>query len=131
MMGEALLELRLVDPDRNRDRIYVVEIDDDLFGAVIVTVTYGRSGSWSRPMRVSVANREAALRLVRERLRRRRTARRRLGASYVLVAAQGSAAVREAAVKAWHRMGGADLTQDRPRGMARLPSAPDLPLFGA
>lgn len=90
MLGEAQIELRLVDREHNRDRIYRIEIDGDLFGQVTVTLTFGRFEGWQRARRFAVTGRQAALALVRERLRRRRTARRRLGAAYELVSASGA-----------------------------------------
>lgn len=139
MLGEAQIELRLVDPERNRDRVYLIEVDDDLFGGMTVTVTHGRRNVWTRPRRLSVPDRAAALRLVAERLKRRNTARRRLGAAYELVSATGGPELRRATVGIWQRLGGADRTGERPQGSDRAaaarqavsPPAPPLPLFAA
>ena len=139
MLGEAHIELRLVDRERNRDRIYVIEVDDDLFGVITVTVTFGRRNAWLRPRRLAVANREEAIRLVQTRLQRRSTARRRLDAAYELVAASGCTDLRAEIVAGWHRLGGADrirstaspsARQARPRCRSERP-APPLPLFAA
>lgn len=131
MLGEAHLELRLVDHERNRDRLYVIEVDEGLFGEVTVTLSYGRRGSWMRSRRVTVKDRAGALRFVASCLKRRSTAWRRLGASYELVHAAGSPDVRTAVVAAWHRLGGADRSMLTPAVRHRRRPAPPLLLFAA
>ena len=76
----AVLEAR--DPDLGRYRAYRLEAGTDLFGIWLVDVTYGRINSPGRLIRY-VANDEAEARLlVRHSLRRRASARKRIGVSY-------------------------------------------------
>lgn len=137
MQGEAVLRLRLVDPARGRDRAYELEVDRDLFGAFTVTMSHGRWGVWSVSRRVSVAGESQAVAFAATRLRRRSTARRRLGAAYELVAASGDR-ICGLVVGEWHRLGGADCRvgfgKATPRPDRRSPPpgrAAALPLFGA
>lgn len=69
------------------DRVYELEVGCDLLGDILVEVRYGR-GKISRRLALHVPDRNAAQKLVRERLRRRASAPRRIGCSYQLVAAQ-------------------------------------------
>lgn len=137
MLGEAAIRLRLCDPARGRDRVYEIEIDGDLFGAFTVTMSHGRWGVWSVSRRVSAAGRGEAVAVAAARLRRRSSARRRLGAGYELIAATGGH-ICGLVVGEWHRLGGADCRvgagEDRPRPGRRSPApgrSPALPLFGA
>jgi hypothetical protein len=76
----ALLEAR--DPTLGRFRAYLLEAGTDLFGAWLVDITYGRIGSRGRRIRYVVQDESEARRLVREHLRRRATAKRRIGVAY-------------------------------------------------
>jgi predicted DNA-binding WGR domain protein len=76
----ALLEAR--DPALGRFRAYLLEAGTDLFGARLVDVTYGRIGTRGRRIRYVVRDEQAARKLVRENLRRRTTAKRRIGVAY-------------------------------------------------
>ncbi len=76
----ALLEAR--DPALGRFRAYLLEAGTDLFGAWLVDVTYGRIGTRGRRIRYVVQNENEARKLVRENLRRRATAERRIGVAY-------------------------------------------------
>jgi hypothetical protein len=76
----ALLEAR--DPSLGRFRSYRLEAGTDLFGAWLVEVTYGRIGTPGRIVRYVVGNEAEARKLVRKTLRRRSTARKRIGVSY-------------------------------------------------
>ena len=38
--------LRAVNPERNVNRSWVCRIERDLFGACVVSVTFGRAGRW-------------------------------------------------------------------------------------
>lgn len=68
----------------NRHRLYVVEIGQDLFGAHTVDIGFGRAGAWQRIQRFAFAAPQDASRLVMARLRRRATARKRIGCPYRL-----------------------------------------------
>ena len=54
----------------------------DLFGAWLVDVTYGRIGTRGRRIRCVVSDENAARKMVRENLRRRATAEKRIGVAY-------------------------------------------------
>ena len=76
----ALLEAR--DPSLGRFRAYLLEAGTDLFGARLVDVTYGRIGTRGQRIRYVVPDETAARKLVRENLRRRATAKQRIGVAY-------------------------------------------------
>ena len=76
----ALLEAR--DPALGRFRAYRLEAGTDLFGAWLVEITYGRIGATGRRVRYLAKDEEEARRLVRQSLRRRATAKKRIGVSY-------------------------------------------------
>lgn len=76
----ALLEAR--DPALGRFRSYRLEAGTDLFGAWLVEITYGRIGTSGRRLRYVVGSEEEARQLVNRTLRRRATARKRIGISY-------------------------------------------------
>jgi predicted DNA-binding WGR domain protein len=105
MLSFVYLRLRLIDSERNRNRVYELEIDHDLFGVITVTARFGRHGARLRDV-VSVAgNLDEANRIATCALRRRLSARRRLGNAYVLTMADGDCA---SLVRHWHKAGGAD-----------------------
>ncbi|MGO9402871.1 MAG: hypothetical protein ACLPVW_05290 [Terriglobales bacterium] len=60
----------------------MLEAGTDLFGAWLVDVTYGRIGTRGRRIRYVVKDESEARKLVRENLRRRATAKRRIGVAY-------------------------------------------------
>ncbi len=77
----ALLEARA--PALGRFRSYRLEAGPDLFGTWLVDVTYGRIGTRGRRVRYVAADEIEAKKLVRRSLRRRATARQRIGVSYL------------------------------------------------
>jgi hypothetical protein len=76
----AMLEAR--DPALGRFRAYRLEAGTDLLGDWLVEITYGRIGTRGRRIRYIVRDESEARKLVRENLRRRATAKRRIGVSY-------------------------------------------------
>ena len=76
----AVLEAR--DPARGCFRSYRVEAGTDLLGDWLVEVTFGRIGSGGRRVAYPVEGEAAAKRCVAGKLRRRATARRRIGTAY-------------------------------------------------
>jgi hypothetical protein len=60
-----------------------LEAGTDLFGAWLVEITYGRIGTPGRRVRYVVGDEAEARKLVRNTLRRRATARKRIGVSYL------------------------------------------------
>ena len=76
----AFLEAR--DPALGRFRAYRLEAGTDLLGDWLVDVTYGRIGTRGRHIRHLVQDETEARKLVRESLRRRSSAKRRIGVGY-------------------------------------------------
>lgn len=133
MLSLTYLRLRLVDPARNRDRSYEVEIDQDLLGDVTVRVRFGRYGRALRDVVHRARDRVDAERIAARILRRRLSARRRLGSAYLLTAADGDC---RSLLRHWHALGGADgrpaVTHHAGRSIRRPTLSPvELPLFAA
>ncbi len=78
----VLLEAR--DPALGRFRSYRLQAGQDLFGAWLVEVTYGRIGTPGRHVRYVAGDAAEARRLVHHCLRRRATAKKRIGVAYCL-----------------------------------------------
>jgi hypothetical protein len=76
----AMLEAR--DPSLGRFRAYRLEAGTDLLGDWLVEITCGRIGTRGRCIRYAVRDETHARKLVRETLRRRATARKRIGVPY-------------------------------------------------
>jgi hypothetical protein len=76
----ALLKAR--DPALGRFRSYRLEAGPDLFGAWLVGVTYGRIATSSRRLHYVAGKEAEARKLVDKSLRRRSTAKKRIGVSY-------------------------------------------------
>lgn len=70
--------------DRNHHRRYEIRVGRDLFGAWTVALRYGRTGRGGQEVRHSAADSEKLRKLIRESLRRRLSAPRRLGCAYRL-----------------------------------------------
>jgi hypothetical protein len=76
----ALLEAR--DPELGRFRSYRLDAGVDLLGHWLVDITYGRIGTRGRRIRHVVSDETEAKKVVRESLRRRASAKRRIGVAY-------------------------------------------------
>lgn len=76
------IELAAIDAARNCRRRYRVEAGQDLFGAWLVTITFGRLGTRGRTIVHVVDDEHQARRLVTACLRVRATAPRRIGVAY-------------------------------------------------
>lgn len=76
----ATLEAR--DPDRGCFRAYQIEAGTDLFGVWVVDITYGRIGTRGRRIRYSANDETEARGVVRSKLNRRSTAKKRIGVAY-------------------------------------------------
>jgi hypothetical protein len=76
MIDDISIELQAKDVGANRLRAWRIEAGPDLFGVWVTTVRFGRSGAAAR-----------ARSFVRTRLRRRGTAKRRIGVAYRVIAA--------------------------------------------
>lgn len=81
MLFACHLEARL--PEANLARAYHVVVSRDLFGLYTVDVTFGRIGRPGRARRYTVNDINGVRAKVREVLKRRLTAPRRLGVAYV------------------------------------------------
>ena len=79
------IELIAIDPAQNIRRRYVIRVTADLFGAFIVETHWGRIGTKGQGKCLSFADRDAAARYVSAILRRRSTARSRIGVAYAPV----------------------------------------------
>lgn len=82
MMSTFTAHLEARDPALGRFRAYLLEAGTDLFGAWLVDVTFGRIGTRGRRIRCVVQDKNVARKLVRENLRRRATAQKRIGVPY-------------------------------------------------
>jgi hypothetical protein len=89
-MMEFSILLHACNPVKNHWRSYHIAAGRDLFGDWIVELTYGRIGSGGRTKVVQVADEEAARHYVRDCLKKRASAPRRIGISYQVVATQGA-----------------------------------------
>ena len=76
-ISPAVTLRRLCGPPHNR-----LDAGTDLFGSWLVEVTYGRIGAPGRSVRYVVDGEEEARQLVRKTLRRRATAKKRIGVGY-------------------------------------------------
>jgi len=77
-----LTRLEAHDATRNIHRRYEVARSPDLFGWTLVELRWGRAGSELRSKVLAAPTVEAADRLVRAVLRKRASARRRIGVAY-------------------------------------------------
>ncbi|MCP4935559.1 MAG: WGR domain-containing protein [bacterium] len=90
---ENLLHIALEahNDNTNHHRTYVVALSRDLFDAWVVTIRYGRTGSLGQQRRQPVDSLEQARALVLQHLKRRLSARRRIGCDYRVVEFCGGA----------------------------------------
>jgi hypothetical protein len=84
MLDAFTARLEACDPARNHFRAYRIEAGTDLLGDWLVDITYGRIGAPGRTIRHVAANEQEARVIVRHCLKRRSTARKRIGVSYQL-----------------------------------------------
>src|SRR4051812_23464502 len=73
-------------PERNHHRRYQVTDGRDLLDDWTVAISYGRTGQAGRELRYAAAEAEAMRAIVRDRLRRRLSAPKRIGCPYRLAA---------------------------------------------
>lgn len=86
------VELQACDSAANRFRSWRVVADRDLFGGWCVRVTFGRIGCEGRALRREFDNEAAVRGFLRQGLRRRARAIRRIGVAYRAVSASPAAA---------------------------------------
>jgi|SRR6516164_4764468 hypothetical protein len=82
MMDGFLATVEARDPSLGRMRSYRLEAGTDLFSAWLVDVVYGRIGTCGRRICYVAENEDKARKLARRNLRRRATARKRIGVGY-------------------------------------------------
>ena len=92
MSGYRRIHMEARDPTRNRFRRWELEVAQDLFGVWIVQVNFGRIGSTGRTFARSFADHLAAGQYVRAAIARRRSAPRRIGVAYRVIADDGTLA---------------------------------------
>ena len=90
MSGYRSIHMEARDPAQNRFRRWELEAAEDLFGAWIVWVRFGRIGAAGRSFARSFGDPVAADRYVRAALTRRRSAPRRIGVAYRVIADDGT-----------------------------------------
>jgi len=88
--ADGFVLLEAIDDARNVARRYCIEMSTDLFGAIVVEYAWGRIGSAGRRRRVSFGARPEALKFVLGLVRRRSSARQRIGVGYSVVAGSGA-----------------------------------------
>lgn len=72
---------------RNVTRDYLIEASADLFGQWIVTLSWGRIGTFGQSRKLSFAEQAGAARFVRTTLTCRASSRRRIGDDYCVATA--------------------------------------------
>lgn len=77
------IDLIAVDFTRNVRRSYRIEIGQDLFGLVAVTISWGRIGTKGRSATVVFGHVDEAAAYVQALLRRRASAQKRIGVPYI------------------------------------------------
>ncbi|WP_336966465.1 WGR domain-containing protein [Sphingobium aquiterrae] len=85
MNGASLpdpVELVALDPARNIRRRYSIVASFDLFGMIVIETRWGRIGAAGQAQRHAFADRAAADRHIAAILRRRGTAKTRIGIAY-------------------------------------------------
>lgn len=88
-MQDRCVMLRAVNTERNVNRSWVCRIERDLFGACVVSVTFGRAGTHGRTIRRMVSDDAAADRFLASALVRRRGSTKRCGAVYHVIETLG------------------------------------------
>jgi predicted DNA-binding WGR domain protein len=81
-LGPATIHLRAVCAARNIRRAYRIDVQPDLFGHVIVTLAWGRIGTRGQSRVCSFPSPALAQRFVMGVLRRRASAKQRIGVAY-------------------------------------------------
>ena len=82
MHNAFCLSLEAVNPALDRFRAYRLEAGPDLFGVWLVDVTYGRIGTRGQRRRYVADDEAEAREIIRQSLRRRATAKKRIGVGY-------------------------------------------------
>ena len=89
LLEESRIVLCAVNRELNVFRSWRCDVERDLFGVLLVSVTFGRTGTDGRTMRHAMADGAAAERFIRFALARRAGAKKRCGAAYRTVESFG------------------------------------------
>lgn len=84
-METRRIVLQAINGELNVYRSWRCEVERDLFGVLVVSVTFGRVARTGRTLRHAMPDEAAAARFVRNALARRAGAKKRCGASYRVV----------------------------------------------
>jgi predicted DNA-binding WGR domain protein len=88
-MMDFAIHLEARDPARNIWRAYSITAGQDLFGDWIVAMNYGRIGSRGTTKTVLLSDEEAVRRYVRQCLKKRESAPKRIGIDYKVIQIDG------------------------------------------
>lgn len=94
-MADRRIVLRAINAELNVFRSWRCDVERDLFGVPVVSVTFGRVARTGRTLRYAVADDAAADGFVRRALARRAGAHKRCGAVYRVVESSGFEHLRE------------------------------------
>ena len=89
-MMDFAIHLEARDPSRNIWRAYSITGGQDLFGDWIVVLSYGRIGAKGQTKTVMLPNEEATRRYVRQCLKKRENAPKRIGIGYTVIKISGN-----------------------------------------
>ena len=89
MQGELRLVLEAHHTERNHHRRYELEVGQDIFGTWTLTVRHGRCGSRCQESVFAAEQSEPLRRVAMKRLRRRHSAKRRIGCEYRIAETHG------------------------------------------
>jgi hypothetical protein len=89
MLSKRRISMKAIDRSRNVARSWRGEIERDLFGVILVGVTFGRTGTQGRTIRRVVHDESAAMAVARRSLARRATAVKRCGVGYQVIECVG------------------------------------------
>ncbi len=98
MLNLLQISLEAHNPDKNYHRGYKVVVGQDLFSEWVVTVWHGRVGCAGRQIHYRAGSIDDARRIVRQKLQRRLSSRRRIACDYQL---KRLSSVPELEVQAW------------------------------
>jgi hypothetical protein len=83
-MMDYAIQLEACDPEKNIWRAYSIAAGQDLFGDWIVELTYGRIGTRGRTKTILLPDETATRRYVRQCLKKRESAPKRIGVGYTV-----------------------------------------------
>ena len=89
LLADRRIVLCAINREFNVFRSWGCEVERDLFGVLLVSVTFGQTGTNGRTMRHAMADDAAADRFVRRALAKRAGAAKRCGAAYRTVESFG------------------------------------------